>query len=54
MLLDRAHIDSGHTGTVIGFYDDYALLHLDEGFYNADKTVFISILLVHRDNLTKE
>jgi hypothetical protein len=63
-LHQRVIVNGSHNATVVGFYtipsvDTQSSSHvgyvikLDEGFWNADHTVFSSHLVAHGDNLTK-
>jgi len=50
----RVKLDSGHTGTVVGFYNQYAIVELDHGFFSEDGKVFISNMLVHHSNIKED
>lgn len=47
---------SAATGTVVGYAhkreEPMVLVELDQGFYNADETIFVSVLLVHPTSIT--
>lgn len=44
------------TGTVVGYAhkreEPMVLVELDQGFYNADETIYVSTLLVHPTSIT--